>query len=184
MTILATGAVPSEFGLANKVDELGVRISYDTERRIVSIAAGPNPCTTARVGEGLASTTTPAIWWTEWAAKRPFSTSNGAPRGRDTGLVVFQPGPGPGHGPTKNSPTTCATPVPGPLPRQIGLQGQASMNRTGQQRIQHRPRTFQAPEPNRPLQIMSLQAVQAEATSGHFFNLTWVGFRSTKRSQT
>jgi hypothetical protein len=45
------------------------------------------------------------------------------------------------------------------------------MNRTGQQRIQHRPRTFQAPEPDRPLQIMSLQAVQAEATSGRFFNL-------------
>jgi hypothetical protein len=32
--------------------ELGVNTTYDPERRLVSVTAGPSPCTTERVGEG------------------------------------------------------------------------------------------------------------------------------------
>ena len=35
--------------------ELGVSITYDTERRLVSVTAGLAPCTTERVGEGFAT---------------------------------------------------------------------------------------------------------------------------------
>ncbi len=47
--------------------ELGVRVPYDAERRLVSVAAGPNACTTARVGEGTCTIRTRA-WRTDWAA--------------------------------------------------------------------------------------------------------------------
>jgi len=43
--------------------ELGVRVTYDAERRLVSVAAGPNPCTTARVGEGVGEPTAPISDW-------------------------------------------------------------------------------------------------------------------------
>ena len=50
--IVATLADADPVLKAEVYAELGVRVSYDAERRLVSVAAGPNPCTTARVGEG------------------------------------------------------------------------------------------------------------------------------------
>jgi hypothetical protein len=48
--------------------ELGVAVTYDQQRRLVSVTAGPKSCTTERVGEGFATITTPAAWRTAWAA--------------------------------------------------------------------------------------------------------------------
>jgi len=49
--------------------ELGVSVTYDHERRLVSVEAGPpGPCTTERVGEGFTTISTRAAWRTEWAA--------------------------------------------------------------------------------------------------------------------
>ena len=42
--------------------ELGVQVTYDQHRRLVSVTAGPKPCTTERVGEGFATISTPATW--------------------------------------------------------------------------------------------------------------------------
>jgi hypothetical protein len=47
--------------------ELGVSITYDTERRLVSVTAGLAPCTTERVGEAYRTIST-RPWQMEWAA--------------------------------------------------------------------------------------------------------------------
>ena len=41
--------------------ELGVNVHYDHERRMVSVTAGPNPCTTERVGEAYSTISTPGL---------------------------------------------------------------------------------------------------------------------------
>ncbi len=46
--------------------ELGVRVTYDHHRRVISVTAGP--CTTARVGGGTQTISPPPVWATEVAA--------------------------------------------------------------------------------------------------------------------
>jgi hypothetical protein len=41
--------------------ELGVAVTYDHKRRLVSVTAGPKPCTTERVGEAYDPASTPAF---------------------------------------------------------------------------------------------------------------------------
>jgi hypothetical protein len=45
---------------AEVYEELGVRVTYDPHRRLVSVSAGP--CTTARVGGGLKLTEIVYTW--------------------------------------------------------------------------------------------------------------------------
>jgi site-specific DNA recombinase len=53
--IVATLADADPVLKAEVYAELGVKVTYDHNRRFVSVAAGPNPCTTGCVGEPTSS---------------------------------------------------------------------------------------------------------------------------------